>query len=213
MVIERELILKEEYAGYPVGTTIYQLANCKLLLGYKESKPVFCNLGDVKVSEVPYTINNAFIKINRLKGKIAFYNNRTDIVFYSISENKFAYCFKEYPNIFIKDMLLNIGQVQTRNILTYIIESMLSGPFLVQDVQDFITTIFEEHSTYTFPAIIDDEFNVTFPDFPNTLTYGETFEHAKLMAKEALKLTLFDMDFVLLPSQIDDAELITVKLG
>lgn len=36
----------------------------------------------------------------------------------------------------------------------------------------------------------DKEWEVTFPDKPNINTFGESLEHAKYMAKEALKATL-----------------------
>ncbi|MEA5008250.1 type II toxin-antitoxin system HicB family antitoxin [Clostridium tyrobutyricum] len=50
---------------------------------------------------------------------------------------------------------------------------------------------------YVFPAVItnmaDDDYNVSFPDFEEIITYGETLEEAYIMAEDALKLCLFDL--------------------
>ncbi|MFA5577313.1 MAG: type II toxin-antitoxin system HicB family antitoxin [Tissierellaceae bacterium] len=50
---------------------------------------------------------------------------------------------------------------------------------------------------YIFPAIItkfaDNDYNVSFLDFEEIITFGETLEEAYTMAEDALKLTLFDL--------------------
>lgn len=50
---------------------------------------------------------------------------------------------------------------------------------------------------YIFPAIItkfdDDDYNVTFPDFEEIITFGENLKEAYVMAEDALKLCLFDL--------------------
>lgn len=50
---------------------------------------------------------------------------------------------------------------------------------------------------YIFPAVIttmaENDYNVSFPDFEEIITYGETLEEAYIMAEDALKLCLFDL--------------------
>lgn len=50
---------------------------------------------------------------------------------------------------------------------------------------------------YVFPAVIttvaENDYNVSFPDFEEIITYGETLEEAYVMAEDALKLCLFDL--------------------
>ena len=49
---------------------------------------------------------------------------------------------------------------------------------------------------YVYPAIItkfdDKDYNVSFPDFEEIVTYGESLEEAYIMAEDALKLCVFD---------------------
>lgn len=50
---------------------------------------------------------------------------------------------------------------------------------------------------YIFPAIItklaETDYNVSFPDFDEIITYGESVEEAYIMAEDALSLELFDL--------------------
>lgn len=50
---------------------------------------------------------------------------------------------------------------------------------------------------YVFPAVItkfdEKDYNVTFPDFEEIITYGESLEKAYFMAEDALKLCIFDL--------------------
>ncbi|MEY7998789.1 type II toxin-antitoxin system HicB family antitoxin [Clostridium sp. Mt-5] len=39
----------------------------------------------------------------------------------------------------------------------------------------------------------ENDYNVSFPDFEEIITYGETLEEAYIMAEDALKLCLFDL--------------------
>lgn len=58
---------------------------------------------------------------------------------------------------------------------------------------------------YLYPAVITvmakNDYNVSFPDFQEIITYGETLEEAYIMAEDALKLCLFDLyqDKVIIP--------------
>lgn len=50
---------------------------------------------------------------------------------------------------------------------------------------------------YIFPAIItkfgENDYNISFPNFQNIMSYGENLEEAYDMAKDALSLELFDL--------------------
>lgn len=53
------------------------------------------------------------------------------------------------------------------------------------------------NDVYVFPAIITnldkDDYNITFPNFKEIVTYGDTLETAYIMAEDALKLCIFDL--------------------
>ena len=44
-----------------------------------------------------------------------------------------------------------------------------------------------------FEPAIEGGFNVSFPDFPGCVTFGDNFKHAQKMAKEALELWLEEL--------------------
>lgn len=50
---------------------------------------------------------------------------------------------------------------------------------------------------YIFPAIVtildENDYNISFPDFEEIITYGQNIDEAYLMAEDALKLCLFDL--------------------
>ena len=50
---------------------------------------------------------------------------------------------------------------------------------------------------YIYPAIISkfaqNDYNISFPDFDEIITFGENLEEAYIMAEDALKLCLFDL--------------------
>ncbi|MBC2856965.1 type II toxin-antitoxin system HicB family antitoxin [Cetobacterium sp. 2A] len=50
---------------------------------------------------------------------------------------------------------------------------------------------------YIYPAIFEEEdggFNISFPDLPGALTYGDTLEEALFMAKDCLGLYLYSLE-------------------
>ena len=44
-----------------------------------------------------------------------------------------------------------------------------------------------------FSPAIEGGYNVSFPDFPGCVTCGDTFEHAKAMAKDVLELWIEEL--------------------
>ncbi|KEI94416.1 hypothetical protein N496_19990 (plasmid) [Clostridium botulinum A2B3 87] len=66
---------------------------------------------------------------------------------------------------------------------------------------------------YIFPAIItkfeENDYNISFPNFENIISYGENLEEAYDMAEDALSLELFDLwdDKEEIPEPVDISSL------